>query len=178
MNSKERADETIQMLFRIAKQTFENDVRLEERTVNVLLNVCEQAQKQFHKIKEASEIEDVQELRKRTREYAEVGHLFLETCKKNFRLTSESKSLELPEEARKDGPSTSEYNEDILPASDPLKTISPDFAFVESFRSSEKMSWNTCFNAGRARGLFTQYKDFKSLKNFFFLKSRSKQCTL
>ncbi|EIE76860.1 hypothetical protein RO3G_01564 [Rhizopus delemar RA 99-880] len=65
MDSKKRADETIQLLYTIAKQIFENDITLEERTIDVLLNVCEQTQKQFHKIKEALEIENLEELKKK-----------------------------------------------------------------------------------------------------------------
>lgn len=75
----------------------------------------------------------------------------------------------LPEEAKKDGPSTSEYNEDLLPASTPSKTKSPDFTFVDSFKSNQKkMNWNACFNAGRAKGLFQSYMDSNSLKASFF----------
>ncbi|OAD71833.1 hypothetical protein PHYBLDRAFT_74083 [Phycomyces blakesleeanus NRRL 1555(-)] len=62
-NSKERADETVQLLYSIAKQISVNEVTLEERTIDVLLNMC------FHKIRKALELEDVEEPRKRTREY-------------------------------------------------------------------------------------------------------------
>lgn len=106
IDSKERADETIQLLYIIAKQIFENEVTLEERTIDVLLNVCVQTQKQFHKLKEALEIENLEELKKkRTREYAEDGYTYLETCKKKHRRTSLSEVLDLPEEAKKDEPS-------------------------------------------------------------------------
>ncbi|OAD65102.1 hypothetical protein PHYBLDRAFT_176432 [Phycomyces blakesleeanus NRRL 1555(-)] len=60
---KERADETVQLLYSIAKQISVNEVTLEERTIDVLLNMC------FHKIRKALELEDVEEPRKRTREY-------------------------------------------------------------------------------------------------------------
>lgn len=175
MDSKERADETIQLLYSIAKQIFENDVTLEERTIDVLLNVCEQTQKQFYKIKEALEIENLEELRKRTREYAADGYMYLETCKTKYRRTSLPEPLDLPEEAKKDGPSRSEYHEDLLPASDQPNTKSPDFAFVENFRSNEKkMNWGACFDTGRAKGLFRSYKDSNSLKASFF-KNKNKQ---
>ncbi|CAO3703888.1 unnamed protein product [Rhizopus stolonifer] len=97
MNSKEHADETIQLLYSIAKQIFENDVTLED----ALLNVCEQTQKQFYKIKEALEIENLEELRKLTREYAEDGYMYLETCKTKYKRTSLSGTPDLPEEAKK-----------------------------------------------------------------------------
>lgn len=63
-DSKERDYEAVQLLYRIAKQIFEKNIILEERTIDVLLDVCEQAQKQFYKIKEASSIENLEELKK------------------------------------------------------------------------------------------------------------------
>lgn len=175
MDSKERADETIQLLYSIAKQIFENDVTLEERTIDVLFNVCEQAQMQFNKIKEALETENLEELRKRAREYAEDGYMYLETYKAKYRRTSLHEPPALPEEAKKDGPSKSEYNEDLLPASSRPNTKSPDFAFVENFKSNQKkMNWNACFDTGRAKGFFKSYKDSNSLKASFF-KNKNKQ---
>ncbi|CEG66731.1 hypothetical protein RMATCC62417_03259 [Rhizopus microsporus] len=169
MDSKERADETIQLLYNIAKHIFENDITLEERTVDVLLNVCEQTQKQFYKIKEALEIENMEELKKRTREYAEDGYMYLETCKTKYRRMSLPEPPALPEEAKKDGPSRSEFIEDFLPASNLSNMKSPDFAFIENFKSNQKkMNWNACFNAGRAKGFFKTYKDYNSLKASFF----------
>ncbi|KAI7894092.1 uncharacterized protein EV154DRAFT_398886, partial [Mucor mucedo] len=100
IDSKERADETIQLLYTVAKQIFETDITLEKRTIDVLLNVCEQAQKQFFKIKEALEIEDLEQLKKRTREYAEDGCMYLETCKSKYRRTSLPEPPSLPEEAK------------------------------------------------------------------------------
>ncbi|RCI00723.1 hypothetical protein CU097_015470 [Rhizopus azygosporus] len=85
----------------IAKQIFENDVTLEKRTIDVFLNVCEQTQKQFYKIKEALEIENLEELRKLTREYTEDGYMYLETCKTKNRHTSLPELLNLSEEAKK-----------------------------------------------------------------------------
>ncbi|RCI04426.1 hypothetical protein CU098_004721 [Rhizopus stolonifer] len=155
MDSKERAVETIQLLYSIVKQIFENEVTLEERTIGVLLNVCEQTQKQFYKIKEALEIEDLEELRKRAREYTEDGYTYLESCKAKYRRISLPEPLDLPEEAKKSGSYSGEYNEDLLPALDQPNTKSPDFVFVENFRSNEKrMNWSACFNTGRAKGLF------------------------
>ncbi|ORE06294.1 hypothetical protein BCV72DRAFT_305675 [Rhizopus microsporus var. microsporus] len=69
-------------------------------------------------------------LRKRTREYAEDGYMYLETCKTKYRRTSLPELPDLPEEAKRDQPSKSEYNEDLLPASDQPNAKLPDFAFV------------------------------------------------
>ncbi|KAG2203777.1 hypothetical protein INT47_012710 [Mucor saturninus] len=175
MDSKERADETIQLLYTVAKQIFQNDITLEERTIDVLLNVCEQTQKQFYKIKEALEIENLEELKKRTREYAEDGYMYLETCKTKYRRISLPEPPALPEEAKKDGPSRSECNGDFLPASNLSKTKSLDFTFIESFKSNQKkMNWNACINPGRAKGFFKSYKDSNSLKASFF-ENKNKQ---
>lgn len=136
MDSTLRADETIQLLYTVASQIFQNDATLDKRTIDIVFNVCEQSHKQFNKIKEALEIENQEEHKKRIREYADDGCLYLETCKKKYRHTylpepetqdlpetedlPETQDLpeppDLPEEAKKDGPSTSEYNEDLLPA--------------------------------------------------------------
>ncbi|KAI8583135.1 hypothetical protein K450DRAFT_277623 [Umbelopsis ramanniana AG] len=233
MGSKERADETIKMLYAIARAISESIVTLEERTIDVLSNACEQAQERFRKIKEACDIEDVEELRKRTREYAEDGDMHMENCKRKLQRTLEFVSTGLPEEAEEDGPSTSERHEDILqeeageggpstserhedilpeeseeggpstserhedilpeeseeggpftsertedilPASDQPNTVSPDFAFVENFRSTQRrMNWGACFNAGRAQDLFTSYRDSKSLNASFFKAQKHKQ---
>lgn len=159
MDSKKRADETIQLLYTIAKQIFENDITLEERTIDVLLNVCEQTQKQFHKIKEALEIENLEELKKKKNAQESMpktdiciwrhakqsidAHLYL-----SFQLCQKK------QKKKKDGPSKSEYNEDLLPASNLSNTKSPCFAFIENFKSNQKMNWNACFSAGRAKGFF------------------------
>ncbi|KAI9485547.1 MAG: hypothetical protein EXX96DRAFT_613416 [Benjaminiella poitrasii] len=130
MDSKERADETIQLLYSITKQIFESDVTLEKRAADILLDVCEQTQKQFYKIKEALEIEDPEELRKRAREYAEDGYLYLETYKAKYQRTNSPDPSNLL--------SAREYNEDLLPASSLPKANSPDFAFVENFKNNQE----------------------------------------
>ncbi|OBZ82374.1 hypothetical protein A0J61_09577 [Choanephora cucurbitarum] len=154
MENKGRTDETIMLLYTIAKQIFEDDVKSEERTIDVLLNVCEQMQKQFFKIKDALALGNGDETKKRVREYAEDGRLYLEACKAKYRRISLPEPLDLPEQAKKDGPSAAEYAEDLLPSSDQPNDQSPDFEFVENFRKNEKrMNWSSCFNAGRAKGL-------------------------
>lgn len=77
LDSKERADKTIQLLFSIAEQIFEDDVTFEEQTIDVLFNVIEQTKKQFHKIKEAFEMDDLKEIKKRTREYADLMSILI-----------------------------------------------------------------------------------------------------
>lgn len=159
MDNKERADETIQLLYTIAKQLFETNINLKERTIDILSNVCEQTQKQFYNIKEALEIENLEELKKRTREYADDSYMFLETCKTKCRRISLSDPPALPEEAKKDGPFKSECNEDFLPASNQSNTKSPDFTFMGSFKSNQKkMNWNACFNARRAKVFFSNLR--------------------
>ncbi|KAI8378879.1 hypothetical protein EDC96DRAFT_561634 [Choanephora cucurbitarum] len=170
MENKERTDETIVLLYTIAKPIFEDNVKSEERTIDVLLNVCEQMQKQFFKIKDALALGNGDETKKRVKEYAEDGRLYLEVCKAKYRRIS------LPEQAKKDGPSAAEYVEDLLPSSNQPNGQSPDFEFVENFRKNEKrMNWSSCFNAGRTKGLFGSYKDPNSLKARYFRAKKGKQ---
>lgn len=78
--------------------------------------------------------------------------MYLETYRAKYvnkSKVSSFETLDLPEAAKKkDGPHTTEYNEDLLPAS----TTSPDFIFVQNFKNNQtKMNWNACFNSGRAK---------------------------
>ncbi|KAI8083697.1 hypothetical protein BDF21DRAFT_487291 [Thamnidium elegans] len=87
MASKKCDDSTIQLLYNVANQIFETDIITEGKAANTLLSIWEQEQKQFSKIEEKSDINNLEESKKRTRDCANDGYLCFELCKKRFEFT-------------------------------------------------------------------------------------------
>ncbi|OBZ89360.1 hypothetical protein A0J61_02591 [Choanephora cucurbitarum] len=75
-------------------------------------------QKQLYRIKDVLMLDNVYGLKKRAKEHAENGYLYFEVYEANYCAKSLFEPLGFSEQTIKDGPSTFEYTEDLLPSSD------------------------------------------------------------
>lgn len=86
-----RSDPTVQMLYNIAKEILDDQIHKEEKTVDVLLDVCRNNRDQFKRIIEALEKDGNT---KRARSYADDGLLYAETCIQKY--THRASSFTMP----------------------------------------------------------------------------------
>ena len=93
LSLEHRDDPTMQMLYDISRVALEYEIRDEERTAEVLLNVCENNQNQYKRIIEA--IEEDGNDSKRSRIYAYDGLIYNETCIRKY--TKQLSNSSIPE---------------------------------------------------------------------------------
>lgn len=167
-----RNDSTVQMLYNISRVALEHEIRDEERTVEVLLNVCENNQDQYKRIIEA--IEEDGNDSKRARIYANDGFIYNETCIRKY--TKQLSNSSMPEPLAL-SPTVQTSSSSKSTHKSPLRIIDPNpkktdmewvKEFVEEYRTTKKrMSWKTCFDEGRNAGYLGTYSNSQSLKNTF-----------
>lgn len=174
---EQRRDRTIGLLYRLAKEIFEDECAVEKDKLDVLFDVCDQMEKQIGKII-ASARDPHQQSNSCSISYAEDALGYLRTCKRKYQSIDSTEptspmpeSKDLPEKTkrRQEGP----RNDDLLP--DAGKHSAPDFLFIEAFMASlgkKRMNWKTCFERGRATGAFRNYEDHNSLKAHYHEKRR------
>lgn len=174
-------DITVLKLYKIAKEQTEKE-KAEEPVAAALLDVCNQTNKQFTKLKEVILAMPDGLLKKRALSYAEDGCLYTDTCKrkyikKDLSCTSPMPApLDLPEaglnlirefEANSNN-NNNNNNDDILPELDIPKS---DMDYVLQFkRSSKPMNWKECYEVGKRNGYFSVYTSSASLKRAYFKK--------
>ncbi|KAL7331841.1 hypothetical protein PS15p_203974 [Mucor circinelloides] len=82
LSLEHRDDPTVQMLYNISRIALEHEIRDEERSVEVLLNVCENNQDQYKRIVEA--IEEDGNDSKQVQIYANDGLFYNKTCIRKY----------------------------------------------------------------------------------------------
>lgn len=169
-----RDDATVKMLYAIAKESLDHEIHNEEKTVEVLLNVCKDNSIQYKRILEALK-EDGGDI-KRARLYANDGLLYVETCLKKYSCHSFTSTmpepLPLPEAVvEANNSSSSSSHQTPLRAIETEKRIT-DMEWIAEFidnytAEKKKMNWQVCFDTGRKAGFFSTYAKPQSLKNTF-----------
>ncbi|KAI9476053.1 MAG: hypothetical protein EXX96DRAFT_609915 [Benjaminiella poitrasii] len=177
LSSEFQDDPTIQKLYSIAKDQTSTRIPAEKSVAEVLLEVCEQTNKQFKKISNTLEPMPDTLLKKRLRAYASDGLLYTETCKRMCIRESDSlvESMPLPPELSELAKSLineSSSSIDILRAEADLPKT--DMEYVQQFKESEeKMDWKKCFEGGKKEGFFSSYSSFASLKTAYYKKTQA-----
>jgi 23S rRNA A2030 N6-methylase RlmJ len=132
----------MQMLYDISRVALEHEIRDEERTVEVLLNVCENNQDQYKRIIEA--IEEDGNDSKRARIYANDGLIYNETCIRKY--TKQLSNSSMPEPLAL-SPKVQASSSNKPTHKSPLRIIDPNprktdmewvKEFVEEYRTTKK----------------------------------------
>ncbi|KAI9476051.1 MAG: hypothetical protein EXX96DRAFT_620525 [Benjaminiella poitrasii] len=174
LSSEFQDDPTIQKLYSIAKDQTSTRIPAEKSVAEVLLEVCEQTNKQFKKISNTLEPMPDTLLKKRLRAYASDGLLYTETCKRMCIRESDSlvESMPLPPELSELAKSLineSSSSIDILRAEADLPKT--DMEYVQQFKESEeKMDWKKCFEGGK--------KEVKKERRSYITKNEAKVVNL
>jgi hypothetical protein len=116
-----RVDATVQMLYDISRVALEHEIRDEEKTVEVLLNVCENNQDQYKRIIEA--IEEDGNDPKRARIHANDGLIYNEICIQKY--TKQLSNSSIPEPLAL-SPTVHVSSSSKLTHKSPLRTIDPN----------------------------------------------------
>ncbi|KAI7901403.1 uncharacterized protein BX663DRAFT_553206 [Cokeromyces recurvatus] len=141
-------DTTVKLLYLVAKEVLDREVRPHEAIIDVLTDVCAQ------KCKSSS--------KEFWKQSTKMGHpLRGHTCLHKYkRQCSSSESLmkqplDLPED-----PEKREHDLDVVTE------------FVTKYMKTHKrMNWRECYDEGRANGYFKKYKDANTLKVTYHIKS-------
>ncbi|RCH92687.1 hypothetical protein CU098_004104, partial [Rhizopus stolonifer] len=138
-------DITIQKLYKIVKEQTEKE-KAEEPVAAALLDVCNQTNKQFTKLKEVILAMPDGLLKKRALSYAEDGCLYTNTCKRKY--------------MKKDLPCTSPMPAPLDLPEAALKLINipkSDMDYALQFKKSSKpVNWKEGYEAGKRDGYFSQ----------------------
>jgi hypothetical protein len=170
LSLEKREDPTVKLLYLVAKEVLDRQILPEEATIDVLTNVCSETQKQFKRILEALDQDGPSS--KRAKEYASVGVVYTETCLHKYKRQSSEVSMAQPLDLPA-GVSPTVGRQEI----EYLSTIEPEkkkrdmdvaSEFIEEYMKNHKrMSWQECYNKGRADGYYTNYKDSNTLKSTY-----------
>ncbi|CEP14887.1 hypothetical protein [Parasitella parasitica] len=167
-----RDDPTVQMLYELSKQLLDHEAQDEEKSIEVLLNVCTTNREQYKRILEA--IDEDGNDNKRAKIYANNGLMYNESCIPKYTnqlatTSSMPEPLELPTTVH--ASSSTLTRASLLRAieSAPKKTdMEWVREFVESYKAAKKrMNWQKWFDKGRNAGYLITYANPQCLKNTF-----------
>ncbi|KAI9365898.1 hypothetical protein BD770DRAFT_377499 [Pilaira anomala] len=143
-----KEDPTVILLYKIAKEALEHQIQNHEATVDTLLEVATETQKQFKRIIEAAN--EGEPSLKKIRSLARAGVLYTEAC-------------------------LHKYQQQSCDDSDVMTTIVPqkdDIQYAREFKEEylknhKRMNWKACYDKGLNEGYFSTYKSHITLKSTF-----------
>ncbi|KAG2237225.1 hypothetical protein INT48_006629 [Thamnidium elegans] len=169
-----KEDPTVILLYKIAKEALEHQIQNHEATVDTLLDVATETQKQFKRIIEVAN--EGEPNLKRIRSLASAGVLYTETCLHKYQWQSCDDSdamptpLNLPPNVRSQ--KRRGTNSDILPSMTTIVPQKDDIKYAKEFKEEylkthKRMNWKACYDKGLNEGYFSTYKSYKTLKSTF-----------
>lgn len=188
LSIKEGNDETIQLLYRVAKKNFffETDINSEEHIADELRQIRNQTYAQFNKALQALE-NDIPDpnTRKRTTQYLKDGLTYLRTHKKKYRLDNSTQAEQntaalviSQAEGDADDPVDSQPEQSIVSYDSTIQDVLPilrepnaNWIYIEDYRnnhSENDMDWEKCYLEGKQKGLFKKYNSWKSVKSGYY----------
>ncbi|CEI97343.1 hypothetical protein RMCBS344292_11478 [Rhizopus microsporus] len=114
-----RDDPTVKILYHVAKDVLKSKMKDEEKTIDVLLNVCENNHDQYKRILEAVEEDGTNA--KRIRMHSNDGLLYNETC---IKIHPAAFTSSLPEPLKL--PQTAKASSSRTPSKTPLRSINSE----------------------------------------------------
>lgn len=154
MDKKE--DPTIQLMYQVAKEKFENECQVEEE-LEVIKDLCFKARQQFQKILTCL---DEGESTEKIEKYAKDGENFFFRQERKF--TGKDRDVTPIE----DTPDIS--NLSTPPSNDDTATKN-DLDYIENYKVNNRgrMRWEACYNEGQKEGFFSTYASFHTLKSAY-----------
>jgi hypothetical protein len=136
-------DPTIQLLYKISKEKFENECQVEEEKLDIIKDLCYKAKRQFQRILSSIEKGDSMD---EAEKYAKDGEEFFYRQEKKFN-----------GEVRQTTPIEDTPN--ITDLSSPQinnTTHKDDFDYIESYKAKNngRMKWEICYTQGKNEGFF------------------------
>ncbi|KAI8047340.1 hypothetical protein BDF21DRAFT_352390, partial [Thamnidium elegans] len=149
-------DPSIKLLYKIAKEKFENECQVEEEKLEVIKDLSYKAKKQFQKI--LISIENEESIDKVV-QYAKDGEEFFYRQERKF--NGQIREVTPIED-------TLEITDLFLPQ--PTNTVEKNnFEFIEQYKAKNygRMRWEACYNKGKEQGFFTNYASHVILKSAY-----------
>jgi hypothetical protein len=145
-------DDTLRMLYKIAKEKMENEIEQEEKNNSTVIDICSKMQKQFERILSSATSGN----NNRVVQYAEDGIEFSKRQKRKYERA---------------------FEESVTPICDTdIENIptDKDMEYVEGFRKhkGKDMKWKDCFIEGQTQGFLQGFKNASSLKSTYYQKKR------
>jgi hypothetical protein len=157
LSMDKKKDPTIQLMYQIAKEKFENECQVEEEKLEVIKDLCFKARRQFQKILTCfEEGESAEKIEK----YAKDGENFFFSQEKKF--TGKDRDVTPIE----DTPDISNLS---TPQSNDDTATKNDFDYIENYKVNNhgRMKWKACYNEGQEEGFFSTYSSFHTLKSAY-----------
>ncbi|KAI9262313.1 hypothetical protein BDA99DRAFT_438716, partial [Phascolomyces articulosus] len=134
-------DVTVQLLYTIAKNVLKNEIRKEEETVDVLVDVCRETQQQLKRIMDVLE-DDEKPRSKLACRYANAGVTYSSVCLQKYTQGPVDISFTMPEPRsllQDVAPTRGRSSTLVLPTLEPLQEKT-DMDFIEEFIKE----WEQC----------------------------------
>lgn len=137
-------DATIQLLYQIAKDKFENECQVEEEKLMVIQDLYYKGNKQFRKIADCAKM-----VIQWTNFFDSQERKFSSQCRETTPIE------DTPDVSDLSAPS---YQSNVV--------CMGDETYVENFMSklTGRMNWDNCYKQGRENGSFMNYNNWKSIK--------------
>ncbi|KAI8646326.1 hypothetical protein BD408DRAFT_360107 [Parasitella parasitica] len=162
-----KQDPTIQLIYLVAKEKFEDECQVEEENLEVIKDLCFKARQQFQKILTCL---DKGESAEKVEKYAKDGENFFFRQERKF--TGKDKDL-IPIE---DTPDIS--NLSTPPSNHDDTALKNNLDYIENYKVNNhgRMKWEACYNDGQNEGFFSTYASFHTLKSAYHnQKSKSRK---
>ena len=147
---EKKDDPIVKMLYALSKKALEDQISTDKKTVDALLDVCNNTGNQFKRMIEAIE-HDGQDM-KRIKKYALDGARSTSSCIEKYSQQG-----------------SSDYQAQEILKEIPITEVKEDTQWCREFvekckKEKRKVSWKTCYEDGFERGYFKPYKSYQSLK--------------
>ncbi|GAA5799251.1 hypothetical protein HPULCUR_004661 [Helicostylum pulchrum] len=152
-----KEDPTIQLMYQVSKEKFENECQVEEEKLEVIKDLCSKARRQFQKILTCL---DKGESTEKIEKYAKDGEEFF------FR--QERKFTGKDRDVTPIGDTPDISNLSTLSSNNDTAT-KDDLDYIENYKvnNNGRMKWEKCYNEGQKEGFFSTYASFHTLKSAY-----------
>lgn len=141
-----KEDPTIQLMYQVSKEKFENECQVEEEKLEVIKDLCSKARRQFQKILTCLDKGES------TEKIEKYGRIFLQTRRK---FTGKDRDVT----PIGDTPDISNLS---TPPSNNDTATKDDLDYIENYKvnNNGRMKWEKCYNEGQKEGFFSTYASF------------------
>ncbi|KAF1800296.1 hypothetical protein V8B55DRAFT_1163071 [Mucor lusitanicus] len=169
MGLEHRDDQTVQMIYDIARNALRNEIRGEETTQNALIDMCRNNEEQYRRIIQAAENSGNLEI---ITTYARDGIVYNKTFVNRFTQPLQSTMPEPPSLTLSGEPSSSITGQSPNPLREIASSRLSDMGYAKQYyndymKDHNRIKWTDCYNDGLKLGFFKSYKNATSLKNTY-----------
>ncbi|KAG2218849.1 hypothetical protein INT45_011273 [Circinella minor] len=168
---EKKDDPIVKLLYAISKKALDNKISTVEKTMDILLDVCNNTEQQFKRIIDAVEQDGPDT--KRIKLYALDGARYASSCTSKYSLQGSCSStmpepMSLPPNVRPLANYQPQLVLEEIPGTGRKTDMEWTKTFVDEYKKEKrKMNWKDCYELGLEEGYFKSYKNYQSLKTTY-----------